>query len=407
MLRFRVFGALFGFVEIQACGPALEKFVNQTVLSGIVMFDIRLKCGELRARLLAGDFKRLKRAARLTHTRVRIVCKGGLALLFGKLKKRQAIAWGAMAAAALLLFLGSKIWVVEVRGNQKVAVESVFEALEEVGLRPGVSRTLVNPREVESHLLQRLKQVSWVGVRLEGGRAVVEIVEKARLPEDPLGPCHVVAAKPGMIEEIITFSGVPAVKQGELVTQGQVLISGEIVLNTSTDGGKPMEVKQLCRAAGIVKARVWYHVYNEMPLTGLRPVTGKKRFVEYSITIGGREFHLWSAGMPIEGPRWAEVKRLALPGWRNILLPVEVTKKVYNELQYEAVSWPSEQVESRAVEETKQNLLALVPPGVAVTDIRVQVKRGQDFIGVSAMAETVEDIGICKPVVFSPWQDNR
>ncbi|MGB9867848.1 MAG: sporulation protein YqfD [Bacillota bacterium] len=398
MLRFTLFGALFGFVEISAVGPALEKFVNQAVLSGIFLFDIRLDSGELRAKLLAADFKRLRRAARLTHTRVRLTRKGGLVPLFGRLRRRRAILLGSLGAAALLLFFGTRIWVVEVRGNQKVATDEVFEVLEEAGLKPGASKSALDLRGIEVHLMQRLRQVSWVDIRLDGVRAIVEVAEKSRLPEEPLGPCHVVAAKPGMVEEIIPFSGMPVVRENQMVSQGQVLISGEVVFRAAGDGGQPLEVRQLCRASGIVRARVWYQVYMEMPLTSLQPVMGPGRFVEYFLNVGGREFRLWCSGKPVEGPRWCEVKRLSLPGWRNIVLPVEVTKRVYNQLQYEAVSWPQELVEARAVEEARRNLLGLVPPGVNVTDLRVEVKRAHDFVGVSAMAETIEDIGVNKPL---------
>lgn len=398
MIRYRLAALFLGSVRIMASGRALEKFVNQLVVSGIVLMEIHYADGTMTARMLAPDFKRLRRPARATHTKVKIIARGGLVFALRRLEKRKVIAWGAVALAVLLVYLNSRIWVIEIRGSEKIPLTAISEALERAGVKPGVSKSQVNPREVEGIILQSVRGISWAGVRLEGGKAIVEVVEKITAPEKHQGPCDIVARKPGVVTEIIVFSGTPMVREGQTVSQGQVLISGEMSHNEVDANGKQVTVKRSVEASGIVKARVWYQTYTELPLEYLRPSVTGKTLTRFGLRLGSMEIELMSFGTPVEGPKYVEVKRLAPPQWRNIILPVEVTKTVYNQLQYEIVAASAEELQIKAAEEARAALQESLPPGAEVVDTRLQVRRGEDFVGVVAMVETIEDIGLARPV---------
>ncbi|HHV79294.1 MAG TPA: sporulation protein YqfD [Firmicutes bacterium] len=398
MIRQRLTALVTGAVRITASGPALERFVNQLVVSGILLMDVEVSGGSMTALLLLEDFRRLRPAARATRTRVRIIGKSGLAFTIRRLGKRRAILLGAAVLAAILLYLNSRIWVIEIRGNEKIPVTTISEVLEKAGVRPGMRKSSMNLRDVEGIILQSVKELSWVSVRVEGGKAVVEVVEKSMLPDKPQGPCDIVARKPGVITEIIVFSGTALVKEGQTVTQGQVLISGEVSFTETDPAGKQVIVKRAGTADGIVKARVWYQSYNELPLEYLKPIVTGQRVTKYTLRLGSKEIELMSIGAKTEGPRYVEVKRLAPAQWRNIILPVEVTKTVYNQVRYDVVSASVEEVEMKAMQEAKAALLESIPPDVEVVDSRIHVRRGEDFVGVLATVETLENIGEARSV---------
>ena len=74
-------------------------------------------------------------------------------------------------------------------------------------------------------------QITWVSARVSGTRLVIQIKEnkiiqaKTTVKEDP---CDLVSDVTGTITYIMVRQGIPKVKKGEEIQQGQVLVSGRV-----------------------------------------------------------------------------------------------------------------------------------------------------------------------------------
>lgn len=307
--------------------------------------------------------------------------------------------------------MSSLVWSIEVKGNQLLTETEVLDAANESGLTRWTLKWGLEPGEVEAGIAERLPLVSWTGVYINGTRVIIEVAERV-LPEDEeKSPAHLVAAKAGIIKEVLVLSGNPLVYEGDTVAQGQVLISGEIpaLWEKNIENGAEVDYKLIreadyVHAKGIVRARVWYESYGQAELieTGYR-LTGRfqKRYVlRYNDT---NEIILWGGKdiAYVDYETETDVKKL--PQWRNIGLPVEIITVKYLELsgfcEERSLEGAAKIAEEAAVEAiVKQFPQDAVVQGRWMED--VSPANDENIVKVKVAIETVEDIGEEK--LFNP-----
>ncbi|MBM7855717.1 hypothetical protein JOC37_002131 [Desulfohalotomaculum tongense] len=408
MFLFRLMSYLFGHVSLLVQGEALEKFINMASGRGIYLWDItKVGADKIMVRVRLSGIKPLRHIARSTGSRFKIESREGMPFVFQRMKKRKVLVVGALIFLAVLYMLSSFIWFIEVTGTSKLAPKEVLKAARQAGLAPGVMKRSVDTSAVERAVKDRLPTVSWVGVYIKGTKAVVEIVEK-KIPEGVGNqqPAHIVAKKAGLVKEILVLSGQPAVKEGDTVVAGQVLISGEIIpaekpeseLNDQMPEEIPAPIAQpkYVHARGMVRARVWYEGYGEAQLVekGKRP--SGKRVERVCMKIAGKEIILKG---PQEIPfqeyeTKQEVK--SLPKWRNISIPVEVINIQYLELVPYRDQRTLSEARKLAEEKALSAVRAKMPDGARILEQRVErVETGQEenLVRVKVFVESLEEIG--------------
>ncbi|HEX6972257.1 MAG TPA: sporulation protein YqfD, partial [Limnochordia bacterium] len=259
---------LSGYLVVKVKGPNIELFINTAVSAGIPLWSVERITADvaiLRTRMV--HYRKLARAARRAGVRVRILFRGGLPRCWAAIRARAAFALGGALCVCLLYALSSFVWFVDIEGAASLDRQALLEAAQGAGLRPGVPRRAVDVDRVQRALLLEFDRLAWAAVRLRGSRAVVEVAEKVLPSVEADQPGHVVAARDGVITQIVPFAGVPLVRAGETVGRGQVLISGEIVEPVPGADGAPAagETRQV-HADGLVEARVWYEGTARAPL---------------------------------------------------------------------------------------------------------------------------------------------
>ena len=99
--------------------------------------------------------------------------------------------------------MSSFIWFVEVTGNNNVKTNQIIITAAKYGVYQGAAKWNFSRSEVEEGILRDLSSLSYVKVDIRGVKARIEVVEKV-LPSDEItGPCHIVASKDGIIEDIL------------------------------------------------------------------------------------------------------------------------------------------------------------------------------------------------------------
>lgn len=105
-----------------------------------------------------------------------------------------------------------------------------------------------------------------------------------------------------------------------------------------------------------------------------------------------------------EGPPYAhyhrENKVVALPSWRNFIVPVELIITTYSEVQINSRQLSYEEAVRTAGEEILAELKRKLPPGAVVTGEKIIPisKPEEETVRVRAWIETEEDIGQVVPL---------
>ncbi len=217
-----------GYIEFKVMGGNPDKFLNLAVRERNPLWDVRKINGDLFAKSTAEDYKKLHISARKANSRIRILKKKGLPFFTRKYKSRMGIIVGVLVFSAVLLILPLYLWKVEVVGCETVNPEEVKKVMCDLGVSPGTFKAGINIPILKQQLMQRMDSIAWVSINLKGSDAIVEIKEKQFSPEKEVQgePSNIVALYDGKIERLETYRGTPMVSDGEVVTKGQVLISG-------------------------------------------------------------------------------------------------------------------------------------------------------------------------------------
>ncbi|BDG61409.1 sporulation protein YqfD [Caldinitratiruptor microaerophilus] len=397
---------LAGTVLVEVTGPQPERFVNLAVDAGIDLWDVHRRPDRLRARMLAPDFLCVRPVARRARCRVRIRSRSGLPFAWRRLRRRRGLLAGAALSALVLLWAVGHVWAVEVEGTRLLDPRAVRAALARLGLHPGVWRVSVRPEAVERELPRLVPEVGWVSVRLDGTRAIVQVVERTTVrPPAPRGQVDIVARKPCIVDSVVVFRGRRRVQEGEVVTPGQVLIEGYLYHFSAPPqrplfGGAPWPPVPdrpvgPIQADGQVFGRCFYEEYVEVPLYEEREEATGRRQGRVVLRLGRREILLKGSPAPPFARYRLQRRSVGLPGWRNWRPPVELTTEIYEETRLMRVPRSPEAAREEAIRSLEERVRWQLQPGTdRVVRREIQEKvRTPDYLGLRVLIETREEIG--------------
>lgn len=274
-----------GVVTVQIEGFFTERFINLCKINNIKIWDIRnIVKGVIRLKINIYDFKKLRKVAKKTRCKVKIKNKKGVYFILFRYRKRKFAFLLVMLALICCIVFSTFIWQIEVRGNITVSSSQIIEELKNSGIYVGKNKIGIDKKQVINEFRTRVNEISWVGITLEGSKAIVEVVEKTRLDEKDVQNVslgNIVAAKSGIITKIIPENGTAVFKEGSYIEEGAVAIEGAIYSKYI----EPLKVA----AKGMLKVNHEYNYdntykYNEI----LKNYTNKIRYT-VGITFDSKE----------------------------------------------------------------------------------------------------------------------
>lgn len=218
---------MMGWVRFFCEGGFPERFLNEAAESGVELWNITREDIVLYGCCAAKQYRMLRKAARAASVRMRVCERHGLWFRLRPFRLRWGIVVGAVCFAVLLQLLSSRIWVIRLEGNERVSDTAIRDVLQPLGVYEGAVFDRVNIAQVQLTALERLPELMWLTVNVEGSTATVLI--KERQASEPIGantPANIVAVRDGVIAEMHTVTGQAAVAVGDAVTEGTLLISG-------------------------------------------------------------------------------------------------------------------------------------------------------------------------------------
>jgi len=387
-----------GYVRIKVTGFGLERFINMAAFRGVYLWNVQKTPDGAELNVSIKGFKMLKSCARKTKCRTKIIQKNGLPFLLFRYRRRKFLMGGILFFLLGLLALSSFVWRIEVEGNEAVSHEAIMVFLDEQGLRVGAPKLRVRDRQLQQSLLNNFTQISWVDVHTRGTRTVVRLAE-ALPPQEILDrhtPAHVYATADGLITSVIAWSGAPMVRQGDVVRQGELLVSGVLELVPDTSDTPLVYV----HAQAEVWARRYHPIEFAVPLTYWDKVfTGKtaaSRSLQF-LFLENRTFNLPSGGNSFTSyDRITTYRQLGVSG--NYPMPVILSTIYYYEFTPTQRTRTMEEARELAERMITSRIIREFDFGIDIIDRMVEFEETVDALLVSALITTHERIDKQVPI---------
>jgi len=391
-----------GYVRIEIGGRAVERFINLATSNGIYLWNIRRGPASMVADVSIEGFKSLRRIARKTGCRVRIIRKRGLPFALRRSKGRYGFVGGLVACLFAILFVASHVWFVQVSGvDGQSKVQEILDAAAEFGLKPGATISGIDQKQIELGILAKVDYVSWVRLRMQGTRVIVDVIEKTLPPvvhEEQSGPCHLVAGEAGVIKSILVYMGEPAVKVGDKVLRGQILIEGRLkgppapLPPGQPPPPRPPTIDRPVRAAGRVFALVTRDLTVGEPYIQWMKVRSGRTYSRRAIRVPGSDI-IWTGRKPVPFKEYDSIFQSHPLTWRNIPLPVESITETFYEVERVKTEIGQPEARSNARERAFSSLRREVPAEADVLDVSAESIETDSAVNVTITIRTVEDIG--------------
>jgi len=390
----KLWNFLRGYVIIRVTGFSVERFVNLAAHRGVVFLSTKRNASDdgdfAEMQVSLRNFWQLKMPARKTRCKIKIIKRVGMPFFIRRYRKRKLLAAGVLFFVAALFTLSSFIWQVNIEGHERLNPHEITVFLQEIGLGHGSSKRNIDVRWLERQLLAEFGYINWVNIEVRGTVATVRITETLPGQEiyDYSAPTNIVARKDALIIEVAVTSGTPKVRPGDVVSEGDVLVSGMLEVAT------PDQVfrTEYVRAEAEITAKIVYSMEVFVPLQYVeRNLSGNTRRF-YGVQMFGRMFGLNNYNIGYANfDKESGSRQLSIGPW--FALPVVVRTIEYYEIIVMPAQRTEEQAQFHASELIDSRLAEEFGADVEILNVHIEFTLEGSYVRARALVTTIENIG--------------
>lgn len=379
---------LAGTITVQIEGFFTERFINLCRINNIKIWEIRnIVKGVIRFKMNISDFKKLRSITKKTKCKVSIKEKKGIYFTLFKYRKRKIMFIFLFLIIFFSIAFSTFVWSIDIVGNERIDKNVIMSELKESGLYVGKSKIGLDKKEVVNELRAKDNELSWVGIEVDGTRAIIKIVEKTRMDEKDIQQTNIgdiKATKSGVITKLVSENGTSKFKVLDYVNKGDVLIEGNVYdRNNEVIGEVSAKGYAMVDNIYTIEKEYMYKTYN-------KEYTNKKR-TTFGITINSKENMINYLNKSKKYDITKKSKNFKLFG--NIISFDMYTCKEYNEVE---IIRTKEQIEESAKKEMEEYLnLEILNDCInpTVTDTTESISDIQDGIKIKMEYVVNEQIG--------------
>ena len=280
----------------------------------------------------------------------------GLYWQIQKAKNRPVLIIGLCLILVLVCWLPTRVLFITVEGNETIPAKRIIEQADLCGISFGASRREVRSEKMKNSLLSAIPSLQWAGINTSGCTAVISVRERTQSEPVKEGPqvSSIVAARDGVIASCTAEKGNLLCKTGQVVKQGDVLISGY------TDCGLTITAT---RAEGEIFAQTRHELTVMTPTDYMQKGETVRTEKKYGILIGKKRINFYK-GSGISGVGCDKIYAkyyVTLPG--GFRLPIAFFVCVTNVHDQIVASASAELSESTAGAYAQQYLLSQMISG--------------------------------------------
>jgi sporulation protein YqfD len=252
---------LTDIVKFKVTGLNQVRLISYFTREDISLFGVSSLGREMFFSVKRGDKERVVALLdKLCYT-YEITGESGLFFTGKKLLARKGLLSGILVIGILLSLFSFRLSNIIITAENESAKSEISAVLSDEGVKVGGSIRIIDTKQLEYIILRDSPSVSLVSVVVKGATLFVNAYEKLPPPEiiDMTEVAAMFAAKDAVVTRVVVLSGTAAVKAGEAVSEGEVLIAAHEIV-------RGLEIPK--RAVGRVYGRVWYSAAVEFePIT--------------------------------------------------------------------------------------------------------------------------------------------
>ncbi len=217
---------LLGYVGFTVGGEFPERLFNQLAVNGVSVWGMRRHKHSITAFMSARNYLKMRQYRGKSHAKVRVKSRHGLPFIVKRYRLRLGFPIGIILFFAVLFIMSGYIWNIDIAGNTNIPSSEIKSALFDLGLSEGIKKSTIDEKTLRTKLALKVDGIAWCSINIEGVRATVNISESIDTEKTDNTPCNLVAACDGIILGHEVQKGSVAVKVGQTVTAGDLLVSG-------------------------------------------------------------------------------------------------------------------------------------------------------------------------------------
>jgi len=372
---------------LRITGLGAEKQLTHLQKNNFVLYDIR----RIDLRTMEFACRRRDSASILELLSDRgfsctVLSPRGTAKALHQLKDRTPLIIFLFSALLALSCAMRCIWRIEIVGAGPYIGE-VRTFLQEEFISPGTVSDRISLKDLSARLTQRLPRIAWVHASFEGLTLRIAVTQGVPMPEIETQGANgsVIAARDGVIESIAVYAGTAAIKAGDTVKAGDILIHG--YERTSNEALIPVRARGKITALTYLteSASVSAKAYETLR-TGNHQTITLLHFPFFSYAVSDTPDYLTGE---------YESQFLPLGGaW----LPVKIERRTVHEVYYSQQSPDENDLRAQAARLSMQKLLHQCAENDEIIDkwLYYSMIEG-DFLSATVTAQIRTEIGIFSP----------
>jgi similar to stage IV sporulation protein len=361
-------------IEIQSHIP--EKFINLLWRNGVQIKNIRKESiTTMQMDINLRDYSSVEEVAKKTKTKIKVIGRRGFTFFLIKMRRRTALVGGAAVFAFMLYYLSGFIWKIDIQTENNLSPYEIRQQLTALGIMPGVRKSKIDVYKLQENMIKSNDNIMYFKARVEGARLYVNAVETVTPPKvvQENNPTNLVAKKDGQIVRIYTSAGSAAVKPGDTVKAGQVVVKGEQGKDGST---------YVVHAKGNVIARTFYEEVKIVPIKGVKKERTGNSIENKYIEIMGKKLYL----------------KNSLNNFKSYDKIIEndsfMKKEIYHEVKETRYDLDPEKIVQTTANELFERILQSFDKSVTIKDKKIESEPQGDNYKIRVLIIAEEDIAV-------------
>ncbi len=366
---------LRGYLVVYLSGYAPERFLNMCGKRDILIWNLKAVEDGYQFCMSVDAYKSLRPILRKTKTKAKIIKKVGLPFYLFRYRKRKVFVAGMLLFFCLLIRVSGFVWNIEIIGNSYLSEDTIIRFLEEEDADFGTPISKINCAKLEEKLRSTYPEVIWASVKIYGTKMTIELQESLLSEEfyqsDSDEISDIIAAKDGVITDMITRHGTPLVSVGSEIKKGDILVSGELVLYS--DYGEILDYLYESADADII-AQVQYEYSDKISKKYQDKEYLEEEKMNYVLQIGDILIHnpFWKAP---ENLYDSSVENMQLCFGQNYYFPIYLKKIRYYPYKLVEKEYTEEEIKQIAEKHYRKYLQNLEEKGIQIIQKNVMIKK--------------------------------
>ncbi len=386
-----------GYVCVELKGNTPERFFNLANARGIHIWDIRKVDDSSSFYVSVKDVYRLKSITKKTKMKIRIRERYGLPFFLFCNRKRKMLFMGLLTGWVIVYVMSLYVWNISFEGNRAHTDDELTKFVESIGVKEGIKQAYVEPEEIEKAIRNEFFDITWASVEVSGTMLRIHVRENSNykldneLEDDEEQPGDIISTRNATVMSIVTRSGTPLVKEGELVKVGDKLIDGKYTLY-----GDDLSViaEHFVKADGDIVGKVIYDINERIAREYEHKCYTGNEYIVKNIGYDSRQCELV---LPWEVKKYklydtiTTGERIKLGD--DFYLPVYMGETVYKEYEVKQEKYTDEELEKLANEKIEYILKKLEKNTIQILDNSVKIENGGEYCKISGQITVLEYIG--------------